>query len=556
MADDSGFDDIVHRLKRNKDSGYGCSLLIGAGCSVSAGIPLAREFVDIIKDEYEYEYNQAAKKDYPNCMGELAGIDRRTLVNRYIDAAKINPAYIGIAQLIDGGFINRVLTTNFDPLVVRACAMFNIYPAVYDMAGKPPFASDSVGEKSVFHLHGQRDGFIQLHRQDQVDQLSKSLNPVFDDSARSRTWIVVGYSGESDPVLDHLARMPAYDYRLFWIGYRDAEPTEKIKNEIVNPAKGGQWISGFDADGFFIRLADSLDCPAHPIFLDPIDYLESTLDFFGDAKVPGEDITIPWLDGAREKVRRVKEAVAQQAESEDGTGTKDDREDRLAEAQRALASGENQKVIQLLDDYGPDWPPEMIELLSWAYVVEGNALSDQALAKDGDEADALFVLAGENYAAALEIKPDRHEALNNWGIALKDQAKSMEGDEADALFALAGEKYAAALEIKADYHEALNNWGIAYADQARSKEGDEADALFALAAEKLVHANIIRLGWGSYDLACIAALTGREDECRKWLEDSRDTGHLPSKQHLEEDTDLDSMRDTDWFKEFLETLPD
>ena len=131
-----------------------------------------------------------------------------------------------------------------------------------------------------------------------------------------------------------------------------------------------------------------------------------------------------------------------------------------------------------------------------------------------------------------------------------------DADEADALCALAGEKFAAALEIKPDDQVALNTWGIALSDQAKSKDGDEADALFALAAEKLVHANIIRLGWGSYDLACIAALTGREDECRKWLEDSRDTGHLPSKQHLEEDTDLDSMRDTDWFKEFLETLPD
>ena len=81
----------------------------------------------------------------------------------------------------------------------------------------------------------------------------------------------------------------------------------------------------------------------------------------------------------------------------------------------------------------------------------------------------MFALAGEKYAAALAVKPDKHEVLNNWGVSLFDQARMKTGEEAYRLFALAGEKYAAALAIKPDKHDTLNNWGIALAAQANTK---------------------------------------------------------------------------------------
>ena len=71
-----------------------------------------------------------------------------------------------------------------------------------------------------------------------------------------------------------------------------------------------------------------------------------------------------------------------------------------------------------------------------------------ARTKTGVDADKLFAEAGEKYAAALKIKPDYHEALNNWGNILGDLATTKTGVDADKLFAEAGEKYAAALKIK------------------------------------------------------------------------------------------------------------
>src|ERR1700733_13210489 len=130
---------IAEALRHAKDRGQSGTLLIGAGCSVSAGIPLASEFIEIIKKEFPAAYNKAKNKTYPECMGQLLPADRRHLISKYIDEAKINWAHIAIAQLIKYGYISRVLTTNFDPLISRACALVGLYPAIYDLAVAPRF---------------------------------------------------------------------------------------------------------------------------------------------------------------------------------------------------------------------------------------------------------------------------------------------------------------------------------------------------------------------------------------------------------------------------------
>jgi len=181
----------------------------------------------------------------------------------------------------------------------------------------------------------------------------------------------------------------------------------------------------------------------------------------------------------------------------------------------------------------------------------GNALSDQAKTRDGAEADSLYELAARKYEAALGIKPDYHHALNNWGAVLYSQAIAKKGDEADRLFELAGRKYEAALKIKPDKHEALINWGNALLGQAKTKQGAEADSLFELAVEKLLEVESLSRGSGAYNLACLNALRGDEKECRKWLEKSRDFGWLPSREHMEQDTDLDNVRECQWFQDLL-----
>ena len=62
----------------------------------------------------------------------------------------------------------------------------------------------------------------------------------------------------------------------------------------------------------------------------------------------------------------------------------------------------------------------------------------------------------KEYKTALELKPDLHEALYNWGTYLGNLAKTKEGKEAEELYNLAFDKFKKAIEIKPD-HEALYN---------------------------------------------------------------------------------------------------
>ena len=134
----------------------GCTLLIGAGCSVTAGIPTAAGFVDVIRDEHKLAYERATAKTYPQCMAELLLAERRDLIARYVDKAQINWAHLCIALLMESGYVNSVLTTNFDLLVVRACAVLGVFPAVYDFATSQLLKRADIPDQALFYLHGQR----------------------------------------------------------------------------------------------------------------------------------------------------------------------------------------------------------------------------------------------------------------------------------------------------------------------------------------------------------------------------------------------------------------
>src|SRR5262249_45245367 len=150
-----------------------CTLLLGAGASVKAGIPTAAGFVKIIRRHFPNAYQWAPKKTYASCMSELAAGERRGLIGDYVDRAKLNWAHIAIAQLMKSGYIDRVLTTNFDLLVIRACALLGEFPAIYDFAASQVFRAEYVPEKAIFYLHGQRTGFVLIHTDREHAQHSK-----------------------------------------------------------------------------------------------------------------------------------------------------------------------------------------------------------------------------------------------------------------------------------------------------------------------------------------------------------------------------------------------
>ncbi len=114
----------------------------------------------------------------------------------------------------------------------------------------------------------------------------------------------------------------------------------------------------------------------------------------------------------------------------------------------------------------------------------GTSLGNLAETKEGKESEELYNQAFEKFKKAIEIKPNLHEAFNNWGTYLGNLAKTKEGKESEELYNQAFEKFKKAIEIKPNKHEAFNNWGTDLGNLAKTKEGKESEELYNQAFEK------------------------------------------------------------------------
>ncbi|WP_241669702.1 hypothetical protein [Bacillus cereus] len=279
-------EDVVSALKKAKEDNINVNLLIGAGCSVTANIPAAQGMVDTIKKEFPGEFKRAKIKDYPNCMSKLTPSERRNLISRIVKDAKVNWTHIAIAQLLKHGYINRILTLNFDNLVQRACSLVNEFPAIYDMTTSSEFRTDLLFDKSVIHLHGQHTGFILCNTEEEVDAQSKVLQPIFDQLDQKSLWIVIGYSGNNDPIFKLLAKKEIFEHRLFWVGYENNPPSEMLKSDLLSDEKYAFFIKGFNSDDFFVLVSQHLGCFPPTFIRKPFTHLSDTLDTLARYKIP------------------------------------------------------------------------------------------------------------------------------------------------------------------------------------------------------------------------------------------------------------------------------
>jgi tetratricopeptide (TPR) repeat protein/NAD-dependent SIR2 family protein deacetylase len=478
----SGFerslDDVVETLRNARGRGRGCSLLIGAGCSATSDIPLAGGIVQEFARQYPRRYERVAVKTYPHCMAELAYNERSDLIAPYIDKAKINWAHVAIAQLTRAGYVTRILTTNFDPLLGKACATVGVFPAIYDLAASRVFKADRVYEPAVFYLHGQRAGFVTLHTDHEVQRHKETLGPVFEDAGKGRPWIVCGYSGDNDPVFEHLAAVPAFDSNLYWVGYKDTPPSEHVRRLLVEE-KYAFHVSGYDADGFFVELARQLDCFPPALIAKPFTHLLEVTDLLAPFTI-GQVTSTDLREVARTRIRA---AIDQFETGEAMTADTAALQPEALDANALLLSGKYEEVLSLFRATANP-SEELRDAAAWSLISQGNALSDPAGGETGSASSDALEAAVEKYEEALRINPDLDDALYNWGNALYAQARTRHGAEAESFWQAAGEKYREALRIKSDKHQALNNWGVTLAGQARMKGGVEAEELWQAACEK------------------------------------------------------------------------
>ena len=248
---------LADLMRSQKDLGFSTCVLLGAGVSVSAGIPDASGIVHELKRRFPGLLRSAKQQSYADSMESLSVGVRRQLIRTYIARAKLNTAHLCLAALVKEGYVDRVLTTNFDPLIEKSLALQGCRPTVYDFASAHEFVAEAVPSRSLFYLHGRSDGFLLLNTESEVNSLANNLRPLFEDSNRARAWLVVGYGGGDKPVFDQLRSLGSYEYGLYWVGYKGRNPPEHVKQGVLSK-EDTHFVRADTADAFFRELTQKL----------------------------------------------------------------------------------------------------------------------------------------------------------------------------------------------------------------------------------------------------------------------------------------------------------
>ncbi|WP_204343976.1 TPR end-of-group domain-containing protein [Psychroserpens algicola] len=507
---EKGIHDLAYLINEAKKSGEPKPIVIlGAGVSVSGGIPQAS---GIIKDILERFKDKPAidnlpknkKEDYYELMSALTSKERKKLFQDYIKKAKVNVAHIYLAQLVKKGYVDYVLTVNFDDLLLRACGLFNYTMPTYDISNIQDFTTTTFHKQSIVYLHGQHYGEWLLNAKGELDKVREQIPKLLHKICHNRTWIVVGYSGQ-DEVFEELNTFSSFDNDLYWVSYLDSKPNPIVdKNMLKIPTKNAHLISGYDADTFFLDLHSKLGLPTPQIFDKPFSFLKTMVD---EVKFPDKDeyiedhedlynsltermeINNNWIDRAiysieqEDSVEKFKQLIIEATVKEEyiDNSTKFLRKfnkppfrDAKEELSNFFTSWGNHIIksakLENIDNYykncfdkfkrAIDINPEN----AFAYFSWGNILAKKARNKGNNKTSwSLYEESFEKYEKSIIFNSSYAPVYNNYAVATKDLAK-MKKDK--GLYEKSFKLYEKAIQLFPDNDSAYSNWAIALSEYA------------------------------------------------------------------------------------------
>lgn len=241
------------RLKSLLLDGTQPILLLGAGASVTSGIPVAEKTVEKVarwawcKENGRHPEDFSVRRSdywpwltaqpwfrpdlpvadfYPDAIDNLLGVksDRRAFFEELINPKGIPPSrgYEALADILSNGWISTVLTTNFDQCLPRAQVQINrphrlvtvSTPADYVLLNTIP------QDPQLVYLHGSVAHYTDKNLTDEVQHLDAELVARILPLLRDHPVIVVGYRGAERSVMEDLflqqARNGGFLHGVYW----------------------------------------------------------------------------------------------------------------------------------------------------------------------------------------------------------------------------------------------------------------------------------------------------------------------------------------------------
>lgn len=255
--------------------------LLGAGVSVSAGIPSAWDMIWQFKQTLFVAQRKASPESVtdlgnpairalldshiasseqlppPGSAEEYAALfeatypverDRTTFIQGMISGAKLAYGHLALASLLKAGHTQLVWTTNFDHLIEDACAKTYGTTGTLSVVAldAPELAAQLISAQKwpiAVKLHGDFRSRRLKNTTDELRQQDAALRQQLVDACRRSGLIVAGYSGRDGSVMDALEaaldQPGGYPGGLFWLHRGNDPPLERVVRLLQRASDAG-----------------------------------------------------------------------------------------------------------------------------------------------------------------------------------------------------------------------------------------------------------------------------------------------------------------------------
>ncbi len=279
-------DEFVRRVvATTKESDKRYAFLLGAGCSISSGIPAAGT---LVRDEWLprlHRLRAPQRKDLEGWITEefpdhdpglpaasygpvmealfLQPEERQREIERLCDGKFPGFGYAVLANVmaLPGGRFNVTLTTNFDDLVQDAMYLFtNARPLVIQHESLARFIRPTRSRPLVVKLHGD-NRLSPLNTGAETAEVEKEIETQVGSLLHDRGLIVVGYGGADRGIAKMLSALPpeALPLGVYWVS--GTEPRGVVREWLEQ--RGAIWVRHGDFDQLMLLFQAELDLP-HP----------------------------------------------------------------------------------------------------------------------------------------------------------------------------------------------------------------------------------------------------------------------------------------------------
>ena len=314
--------------------------LIGAGCSASAGVPLASEIAQECAISLFRQYSSTKSKsvnasralkwlkeknhltdrkeatwaDYYSEIFEKhfrSDPQQREIIQRSVAKAsgKINWTHICLGELVVQHYVHSVLTTNFDRLILEGILLAGHVPVIADGLEALKRISSRPAMPQVVHLHGSLHAYSPLNSREAMRAAGRTLamrGAMFGMLKDTGFLVVVGYAGGEDGVMELLfdASNEFPNLVIFWIFHENDYSTTKSEVRRLLSGPNKFYILGQDADMFFATLTRALEF--HPSWIaQPVSSLEARNISVVD-NIPSPEIALA-MKGYRRAIEAFKD---------------------------------------------------------------------------------------------------------------------------------------------------------------------------------------------------------------------------------------------------------